>query len=189
MRKHRRYWFVLPLCLTVLLSGCGFSSSKQTYHSITPVESSKPTEKSAITETEAKELLNELFELPEDIAPEEEPSGSSEMLILLNEKTICKINSIGTDTMELSITTPDLRALFMEHIDETTIVTDPVAESDRITQAVVARLQGSDCPMVTNEVTAELDLTGEEPEIVMTEELADAIYGNLLTLFDELMTK
>ena len=116
-------------------------------------------------------------------------ADSSKMLMLLNEKTICMVESIGTDSMELAITTPDLRALFMEHIDETAVVTDPVAESDRITQAVLDRLEASDCPMVTNEVTVELDLTGEDPEIVMTEELADAIYGNLLTLFDELMTK
>lgn len=187
MLKFNRYWIVFPICFILLFSGCGFSAPS--YTPSFPTENSKVEAEPAVTETEAKEILNELFALPEEITTETEPSDSSEMLMLLNEKTICMVESIGADSMELAITTPDLRAIFMEHIDETAVVTDPVAESDRITQAVLERLAASDCPMVTNEVTVELTLTGEEPEIVMTEELADAIYGNILTLFDELMTE
>ena len=131
-------------------------------------------------------LLEEVFALPEDVIAAEETSDSAKMLCLINEKTRCSIGAIRVDSVELSITAPDMKTIFTEQLDIQTTITDPAAESERMMAAVLARLQADDCPMVTNTVTAAI-LQGETgAEIVMAEDLADAMYGNLLTLYDAL---
>lgn len=189
-RRRAGGWIVLLVSAALLMTACGSKPAKQTYQPAPTNAQQEETQAQSqtISQTEAVALLEELFALPEETAAEIETSESAKMLSLINEKTVCNIESIHADSIELSITAPDMRTLFLEQTDENADNTDPVAESARILEAVLARLEAEDCPLVTNKVTAALDHSSGSAQIVMSEELADAIYGNMLTLFDELMS-
>lgn len=172
---------VAMLCL---LTACGSTPTKR------PTASTQQTQAASTPETVSEQtmirLLEEVFALPEDVITAAETSDSAKMLCLINEKTHCSIGAIHADSVELSITAPDMKAIFAEQLDTQTAITDPAAESERMMAAVLARLQSDDCPMVTNAVTAAIQQGEAGAEIAMAEDLADAMYGNLLTLFDAL---
>ena len=195
MKKALGLLLVFVLCLSMV--ACGSAPVKR------PVTTQKPTqnttegtasgETTAPVETvpaqvqqEVFALVEELFALPEEIATSTETSDTARMLSLINEKTYCTIGTITADSVELTITVPDMKTVFEEQLDLEAVITDPLAESQRMMAAILARLEGADCPSVTNTVTAAILQTEAGMEIQSSDALADAMYGNLLTLFDAL---
>lgn len=172
--------------LLFLMTACGRTSVAG------PTGTKAPTTQPTQAHTEAEttevqqnvvDLVEELFALPEDVVAAAETSDAARMLQMINEQTYCMIGTVSADSVELSITVPDMKRIFTEQLDANAVITDPTAESERMMAAILERLQSADCPTVTNTVTAAIEQGDDGLQIVMSEELTDAMYGNLLTLF------
>lgn len=176
---------MLPACGITRPSGTKLPTTKPTQETEKNTEATVDTVTPDVQQTVIG-LVEALFTLPEDITSAAETSDTAQMLCLMNAQTNCTIGTITADTVELSITVPDMKTIFSEQLDENTVITDPAAESKRLMEAILSRIQSTDCPTVTNTVTAAIVHGENGMQIVMSEELADAMYGNMLTLFRSL---
>ena len=123
----------------------------------------------------------------EEILRGKDTSVSDRFLFVMKGLTYVEFGEVTRKTVELTVTMPDMRALFLEQLEEDVLIIDPIIESNRILENVTMRMEQDDCPMITTTVTAEIDRSGDQPQVVVTDELIDALYGNLLTLQKELL--
>ena len=169
MKKRLKQWMCVWLSvmmLAAMLCGCGVSE-------------------------EEKErnigLVRALIIPTEEVLQGKDTSVSDRFLFVMKGKTYVEFGEVTRKTVELTVTMPDMNALFSEQLDEEMLLIDPIAESNRILENVTKRMEQDDCPMITTTVTAEIDQSGDQPEVVITDELINALSGNLLTLQNELL--
>ncbi len=115
------------------------------------------------------EYLKEKTALPEE--EETSPGGAAEAAIIENGSY--EIVSQTDTTVTLKITAPDMSAMLQA-----------AAEGELTTDNILAALDSGTTPTVTNEVTVELDETGNPVE---SWDFVDAMYGGLLSYLEQAM--
>ena len=172
---------VLVLLLIVSVATCGNSGDDKR-----PSVSSSAGKTSQDSDASVRELVTGLFTLPEETLQAKDTSDYAKMLCLINDQTVCSIKAISEESVELTITAPDMYALFSAQLDENKVVADPNAESAQMLATILSALESKDCPTVTNTVAVGIGQGDAGPELIVSEELTNAMSGNLLKLFNEL---
>jgi hypothetical protein len=118
-----------------------------------------------------------------------EYSDNAKIETMIVERDTYEIVSLSGDSITISITAPDMRAIFTALIDEDAAVTDTQAEYDRLTAPIIDSLESGRYDTVTNTVTVGIEYTDGVPSLATDEAFADAMYGGILGLFSEMMTE
>lgn len=183
---------LLMLCILLFITaGCGSKDSP----SLLPTK--KPTDSTPAASSASVPLPSETESVPASSAPEPavlfeqnmreimsdlpehsssgDTAGSSLDAAILN-KTDWKIVSQQENTLEITVSSPDMQALLQNQLAEL------LSQPDGISQ-ILSLLEGKDIPMREVTVSVTLDENGVPTDAYS---LTDALYGGLLSLLEEI---
>ena len=172
--------------LCVMLCGCGLI-----FGGLRSLSGSNQPQPTVETDYEAAAALNSVTALLDESAPAPEAAvteGDAVAELIYTQATYSVLSADGS-SCTLSVSAPDVAAIYYSALDETnaagTVVGDPesgAALQDAVLASMRSALESGGFTMRTCEVVVPI----ENGQAVLTYELADALYGGLLTLCDEL---
>ena len=133
--------------------------------------------------SEAEQMIQKAIEPTETQKEIIETNKSARVENEIIENVSYKIVRSTKDEITLRITAPDMREITKDYdIDNSLIEAgDPEALNDALMNYLLDSLDDRNCPTVENEVTVAYNEDGIEE----TYEFVDAMYGGLLSLYDE----
>ena len=106
---------------------------------------------------------------------------------LIISHVTCNVLQVGESSCRIEISAPDMRSLFESVIDLNKNVSDPAQERKDMESTIEGALEKGDFILRTVIVDVQYKKHGGEIEIVENEDLADAIYGGLLSFVNEMV--
>ena len=172
--------------LCVMLCGCGLI-----FGGLRSLSGSNQPQPTVETDYEAAAALNSVTALLDESAPAPETAvteGDAVSELIYTQATYSVLSADGS-SCTLSVSAPDVAAIYYSALNETNaagaVIGDPesgAALQDAVLKSMRSALESGSFTMRTCEVVVPI----ENGQAVLTYELADALYGGLLTLCDEL---
>lgn len=135
---------------------------------------------------QVEEAVSSNLEISDEIKSAAEINDGAKIRLNLSENTTAEVIEIDGNTARLSITAPDMKKILSQILSEDAVFDDEEKELDRIKDYVAKKLASGNFETLTKEVTVEIETDGDGFRIIENDEYYDAVYGGMLSYYDEI---